>query len=143
MVFDDQIVEFVRIRAAAGPGDAFATVDGAALGVAFNKSVVARLLHPAGDLIQRVVPGDVLPVSGSRAANLRFQQAAFIEDVLLERRALGTESPAIDGMVGIALDVDHLRSDVLGLVAKRVDDDSAAYRAVGTRRTGFRSTRDF
>ena len=68
---------------------------------------------------------------GAGAAHLRLQQAALVEDVLLERGALGAERAAVDGVVGIAFDVDHLGGDVLGLVAERVDDDAAAHRAIG------------
>ena len=54
--------------------------------------------------------------------HLRLQQPPIVQDVLLERRALGAERAAIDGMVGIAFDVHHLRGHVLRLVAERVDD---------------------
>ena len=42
-------------------------------------------------------------------------QAPIVEDVLLERRALGAERAAIDRMIGIAFDVDHLRVAFLAL----------------------------
>jgi hypothetical protein len=134
---DDQKVELVGVGAAAGPGDLFAAVDGVALRVLFDEGVVAGLLYPARDFIQRVIPGDVLPVGGPGAAHLRFQQAPIVEDLLLEGGALRAESPPVDGMVGITLDVDHLRRDVLGLVAQRVDDDAATHRAIRTCRARF------
>ena len=46
---------------------------------------------------------------GAGTADLRLQQAAVVQDVLIERRALGTQRAAIDGMIGIAFDVHHLR----------------------------------
>src|SRR5205807_3952036 len=44
-----------------------------------------------------------------------------------------TKRAAIDRMVGIAFDVDHLRDGVLSPVAERVDDHTAADRTVGAR----------
>src|SRR5260370_37549621 len=40
-------------------------------------------------------------------------------------------------MVRVALDVDHLRSDVLGFIANRTNDDATAYRTVRTRGSRF------
>ena len=37
-------------------------------------------------------------------------------------------------MIGIALDVDHLRRDIFRPVANRVDKDAATHRAIGTSR---------
>jgi hypothetical protein len=37
---------------------------------------------------------------------LRLEQAAVVENILLERGAFGAERAAIDGVVGIALDVE-------------------------------------
>ena len=54
----------------------------------------------------------------SGTAYLRLQQAAVVQNVLLERRSFGTERAAIDGMVGIAFNVDDLRDGILGLVAE-------------------------
>ena len=45
----------------------------------------------------------------------------------------GTQRAAIDGMVGVALDVDHLRRHVLGFIANRVNEDATAHRTIGTR----------
>ena len=70
---------------------------------------------------------------GSGTPHLRLQQAPVVEDVLLERRSLRAERAAIDGMVGIALDVDDLGDRVLGLVAQGVDDHATTD---GTIRTG-------
>ncbi len=42
--FDDQVVEFVGVGAAAVPGDAFAAIDGAALRIRGDERLVARLL---------------------------------------------------------------------------------------------------
>ena len=109
----------------------------------FSTNVSSRdLLYPVRDFIQGVVPGNVLPVGGSGAAHLRFQEAPFVEDVLFERSAFRAESPAIDGMVRIAFNVDYLGSDILGLVAQRVDDHAATYRAIRARRARFRRPGD-
>ena len=75
--------------------------------------------------------------------HLRLQQAALIQDVLLERSALRAERAAIDGMVGIAFDVDHLGGHVLGPVAEGVNDDAAAHRAIRTSGARFVGAGDF
>ena len=49
-----------------------------------------------------------------------------------ERRSFGAERAAIDGVVGIAFDVDDLRDRVLGLVAQGVDDDATTDRTIRT-----------
>jgi len=74
---------------------------------------------------------------------LGLEQAAFVDDVLLERGAFGAEGAAVDGVVGIALDVDDLGGDVLGFVAEGVDNDTAAYRAIGTGGAGLGGAGDF
>ncbi len=79
----------------------------------------------------------------SGTAHLRLEQAPVVQNVLLERRAFGAKRAAIDGMVGIALDVHHLRDRVLGLVAERVDDDAAADRTIRTGAARFAGSRNF
>ena len=103
------------------------------LRVGFDEGVVARLFHLLRDLGVGLIPGNVFPVGGSGTPHLRLQQAPVVEDVLLERRSLGAKRAAIDGMVGIALDVDDLGNRVLGLVAQGVDDHATTD---GTIRTG-------
>ena len=142
MRLDHQVIELVGIGAAAVPGDAFAAVHRAPLRVLLDEGIVARLLHQARDFVDGGIPRDIFPMVRPRTAHLRLQQAAGIIDVLLQRRALGTQRAAIDGMVGIALHVDHLRRHVLGLVAEGVDDDAATDRAVragGSRLGGARN----
>ena len=91
----------------------------------------------AGDFRVGLLPADVFPMIGAGAADLRFEQTAVIEDVLHEGRSFGTERAAVDGMVGIAFHVDHLRGDVFRLVPDGVDDDATAHRAVGAGGAGF------
>ena len=107
------------------------------------KVVVARLFHLLRDLAVGLLPGDVFPIGGSRPSHLRLEQPAIIQDVLLERRAFRAQRSAIDGMIGIALDVHHLRDRVLGLVAERVDDHAAAHRTIGTSAAGLAGARNF
>src|SRR5262249_17659762 len=139
---DYQIVEFVRVGATADPGNALAAVYRAAVGVLFDECLVARLLHQLADLVDRLVPGDVFPVIGAGPPDLRLQQAPLVQNVLFERCALRAEGAAVDGMVGVAFNMDYLRRNVLGLVANGVNDHSAAYRTVGARRTGLARARD-
>src|SRR6202021_3120822 len=106
---DGGIIKFVSIGAAAGEGYAFAAVDGFAIGVLLDECVVARLLHLLRDFFVGLIPGDVLPVGASGTADLGLEQAAVVENVLLERGAFGAKCAAIDRMVRIALDVENLR----------------------------------
>src|SRR5580704_2644373 len=140
---NDQEVEFISVRATAGPGDRFQPVDSIALGILLDKRFVARLLDPLRDFIERIVPGDVCPVRSAGPAYLRFQQPAIVKDILLERSTLGTQRPAVSWMVGIAFDVDHLRRNVLRPVPDRVDDRPATHGAIRTRRPRFISAGDF
>src|SRR5258708_40022363 len=60
--FAHDVIELVRVGAAADPGNPFATIHGAALAVAFDKRLIAGLLHRARDLSDGLVPGDVIPM---------------------------------------------------------------------------------
>src|SRR6185312_613699 len=122
-----KIVKFIGVCAAAIKSDAFTAIYGLAVGVGIDERFVAGLLNVAGDLVVRLVPGDVLPLGGTRTPYLRLQQPAIIHDFLEKRRALGAQSAAINRMVGVAFNVDHLRGHVLGLIAKRVNDHTAAH----------------
>ena len=73
---------------------------------------------------------------------MRLEQPAVIENVVIERGTLGAKRAAIDGMVGIAFDMDHLGCDVLGLVADGVNDYAAAHRAIGASGASLRGARD-
>ena len=53
---DDQVIELVGIGAAAVPGNAFAAVDGVALGILLDERFVARLLDQVRDLVDGRVP---------------------------------------------------------------------------------------
>src|SRR5256885_1217338 len=75
-------------------------------------------------------------------AHLRFQQAAVVKDVLLERRAFRAKRPATDGMVRIALNMHDLRCDILRFVAECVNDDTATHRAIRTRASRLGSLRN-
>jgi hypothetical protein len=127
---NDQIIEFVGVGATTDKGETIAMIYRATLPIFLDESVVTRFLYPMTDLVDGLVPADIFPVIGAGSPDLRLQQPALIEDVLLKRSALRTERAAIDGMIGIALDVNHLGRDVLGLVTDRINNDAAAYRAV-------------
>src|SRR5690606_19879928 len=100
-------------------------VDGDALVVLLDQIGVAVVLHGAGDLGQRLVPGDVLPAVRARRATARTGQARLGLDVILQRRALGAERAAVGRVVGVALDMDQVGL-LAGLeVALRVHDDAA------------------
>src|SRR6202140_1277171 len=140
--FYDEIIKFVGVGAAAGEGNAFAAIDSVAGSVLLDKCVVARLLHLLRNLGVGLVPRYVFPVGGSGTPHLRLQQAAFVENVLLERRSLGAECAAVDGVIGIAFDVHDLRDRVLGLVAQGVDDHTTTDGTIRTGAAGFAGARD-
>src|SRR5262249_52665596 len=106
----------------------------------FDEAGVARLLGPASNLIDRLIPRDIVPLSRTGTSHLRFQQASIVNDVLLERRTFWTQGAAIDRMIRISFDVDDLRYGVLRFVAERVNDHAAAYGAVRTRTACFACT---
>ncbi len=64
--FDDEIIEFVGVGAAAGEGDAFAAVHGFAVRIFLDEGVVARLLYLLRDFVVGLIPGDVFPVGALR-----------------------------------------------------------------------------
>ena len=61
----------------------------------------------------------------------------------MKRRAFRAQRSAIGRMVRIALDMDHLRSYVLGVIADGVNKDAAAHRAIRTQRASLLSPRNF
>src|ERR1041384_5624489 len=127
---DGEIIQFVGIGAAAGPGNPFATIDGVPLRVLFDERLVARRLDQPGDFIDGIIPGDVLPIGCSRTPHLWLHQAPLVENVLLKRRSLWAKRAAIDWVIWITFDVNHLWRGVLGFVAERVNDDAATDRAI-------------
>src|SRR5262249_27788269 len=139
----DQVVQFVGVSASAVKGDGFAAVHGVAVRIRFNEGIVAGLLDVPRNLGKRLVPGNVLPVIGARTPHDRLEQPAIIEYLVVERCALRAKRAAIDGMIGIAFHVDHLRGHVLSLVAQRMNDYAAADRTIRTGGARLRGARDF
>src|SRR5208337_3558799 len=137
---DDQVVELVGIGAAAGEGDAFAAIDSVAGGILFEEGVVARLLHLLRNFAVSLLPRDVFPMVRSGAAHLRLEQPAIVENVLRQRRSLGTERAPVNGVIGIAFDVHNLRDGVLRLVSQGVDNHAATDGTVRTGAAGFAGT---
>src|ERR1700675_3622265 len=135
--FYDQVVKFVGVGAAAGEGHAFAAIDSVGGSVLLDKCVVARLLHLLRNLGVGLVPRNVLPVGGCGPPNSRLEPAPLVENVMLKRRSLRAERTAVDGVVGIALDVHDLRDRVLGLVADGVDDHATTDGTIRTGAAGF------
>src|SRR5215472_4705772 len=140
--FDDQVVELIRVCTATGPGNGFQAIDGMAGSILFDEGIVTRILYTRSNLIQGVIPGDVLPLRASWTAHLWLQQTPVVQDVLLKGSSFGTQGAAVNRMVGIPLDVHDLWRHVLGAVPDGVNDDSAAHRAVRAGRTRFTSARN-
>src|SRR5256885_15401790 len=109
-----------------------------ALVVLLDEVRVAIVLEQLGDARQRLVPGHALPLVGAGGAVLGVFQAVRAVDEVQQRGALGAQRAAVDGVVRIALDVDHRQLGVLGAVAQRIHQYAATYRAVGTGLAGDR-----
>ena len=58
--------------------------------------------------------------------HLWFQQAALVDNVLLERSAFRTKRAAIDRVIGITFNMYYLGYRVLGFVAERMNDHATA-----------------
>src|SRR2546427_4267425 len=86
--FNGEEIQFIGIGAAAGPGYAFAAIDGETLTVLLNERVVSGLFNQSSDLIDGIIPGDIFPTARAGPAHLRLGHAWIIEHVLLERGAL-------------------------------------------------------
>src|SRR6185436_8369354 len=125
-------VQFIGVSAAADPTDRFQTIDGVAVLIFLDERGVARLLGPASNLFDRLIPRDVFPVSSAGTSHLWFQQATVVDDFLLQRSTFRTQGATIYRSVGIAFDVDDLRNRVFRFVAERVNDHAAAYGTVRT-----------
>ena len=63
-----------------------------------------------GDVVERLVPGDGLPLPPPRAPARakRVEDAVGIPDLVQRRRALGAVAPARAGVLGVALELAHL-----------------------------------
>src|ERR1051326_7093938 len=73
----------------------------------------------------------------------RLGEPAVVNDVVLDRRALGTKRPLVDGMIGIAFDVDDRGPDIARFVAERMNNDAATHRAVRAGGARLGGARDF
>ena len=105
-------------------------VDDAALIVALAERGVARVLELAREPVHRRVPVDLFPLGRARPAQQRLVPQPRADGELHLRRTLRAERPAVDGAVGVALDVDDGVLGVQAAAAVDVGDGPAADRAV-------------
>src|SRR5437763_3097760 len=129
---DGEKIQFVRVSGSTNPTNRFQAIDRVAVLVFVDEGCVTRLLGPASNFVDCLIPGNVFPITCSRPSYLRLQQTTIVDDILFERCAFGTECPAIDWMIGIALDVHDLRNRVLCFVTQRVNDYATTHRAIRT-----------
>src|SRR5207245_6436622 len=115
--------------------DAFGTIDRVALGVLRDKRSVARLLDALRELVEHLLPGDLLPLVASRGAVEGLGHAPAADRQLHRRGTLRAESALVDRAVGFALDLAELRGG-LGMLICGCDDRSPGG-AVPTRRVHF------
>src|SRR6267142_5608173 len=130
-----QIAFLTAEGGAAGERDAFATVDGVALGVLRDEGRVARLLDALGELVEHLVPGDLLPLVAAGRAVEGLLDAPGGHGELHGRGALRAEPALVDRTVGVALDLQELRMAPPVVLGK--GDDRAPDRAVRAERVHF------
>src|ERR1700694_1465410 len=120
---------------ATGEGNPLRAIDGVAGRVRRDEGGVARVLDALGDLVEHLVPGDLLPVVGARGAVHRVLDPPGAGCELHRGGALGAEPALVDRAVRVALDLDDpLRA--IGILLRK-GDERAADRAVGTNRMGL------
>ena len=78
---------------------------------------VAIVLHGAGDLVERGLPGDRFELARAGLADHRLRQARFRMDHVEQRRAFRAKRAAIGRVIRIALDVDDVGLLALGEIA--------------------------
>src|SRR5207248_9470541 len=122
-------------RGCAREGDALAAVDGVPVGVDGHEGAVAGVLDPLCQLVQRIVPGDLLPGGGARRPVQDVFHAPRRGRQLHRGGALGAEPALVDRAVGVAL-------DLYDLAALGVGDQGAADCAVGADRVALGGAAD-
>src|SRR5712691_4838820 len=115
---------------AAGKGNPLRAVDRIARRILSDEAGVAGVFDALGELVEHVVPGDLLPVVGTRCAIQRVVDSAGAGGELHGGGTLWTEPTLVDGAVRIALDLQQLGRSVG--VRFRVGDQGASDRAVWT-----------
>src|SRR6202022_2129580 len=115
---------------AAGEGNPLRAVDRVSRGILRDEAGIARLFDALRQPGEHVVPGDLLPVVGTRRAIQGVFDAAGAGGELHRGGTLRTEPSLVDGAVRIALDLQQL-CPAVG-IRFRVGDQRAADRAVGT-----------
>ncbi len=121
----DQVVLLVVERRSAEARDAEAAAHALPLALPLP-ALQARLDHFVGDHLQGGVEVEVLPLAAMGLAVEHLMLAGFAGGQLQRRRALGTEPPAADGRIGVALDLHDLPVldvDVLGASDRAVGAD--------------------
>src|ERR1022692_1657430 len=141
--FHQQVIVLVGVGAAADHAHRCERVNGAAFGVLLPQGAVAGFLEEVRDAVDGPIPRLLFPMVAARRAIAHVRQTAVVNNVLLERDALGAQAALVDGVVGIALHMHHRRPHVLALVAQRVDDYAAAHRTIRAGGAGFGGARDF
>src|SRR6266446_2928835 len=99
---------FAAEGGAAGEGDPLRAVDRVARRVLGHEGGVAGLFDALGELAHHVVPGDLLPLLGTRRAIQRVVDATGAGGELHSGRALGTQPSLVHRAVRIALDLQQL-----------------------------------
>src|SRR6266849_983443 len=131
---------FAAEGGAAGEGNPLGAVDDVACCVLSDEGGVAGVFDALSQLGEHVVPGDLLPVVGTRRAIHGVVDSAGAGGELHRGGTLRTEPSLVDRAVRIAFDLQQLGLPVG--VRFRVGDQGAADRAVGTNGVRFRGVGD-
>src|SRR6266850_8197012 len=103
--FHNQIVKLIGVSASADEGEGFQAVYRVARRILFDEGFVAGLLNPGSDLVDGIVPGNILPIGGAGPAYLRLQQTPVVHDLLLQGSSLWAKGATVRRMIGVALDM--------------------------------------
>src|SRR5438034_494406 len=125
---------------AAGEGNPLRAVDRVAGRILRHEAGVASVFDALGQLVEHVVPGDLLPLIGAGCAIHRVFDPARAGGELHGGGTLRTEPSLVDGAVRIALDLEQLGRAIA--VCLGVGDERAADRAIRTHGVRLLGARD-
>src|SRR5205823_5620327 len=131
---------FAAEGGASGEGNPLRAVDGVPRRVLGDEGGVSGCFDALSQLVEHVVPTDLLPAVRTRRSVQRAFDPAGAGGELHRGGALWTEPALVDRAVGVALDLEQLDGSV-GLLL-RIGDQGAPNRAIGADRMSFAGAGD-
>src|SRR5579875_2538903 len=132
--FGCEVAFLAAIRGTAGERETVRAIDRVAFRVDGHKGAVARIFDVTRDLVQRVVPRQLLPIRRAGWPVHRRFDAPRRNRKLHRRRAFGAQASFVDGAVRIAFDLQQLH---VAAVLPRVRDHRASDGAIRAYRMRF------